>query len=162
MSTTLPTAPNLKLFIDDTVMTVFDTMVAMELHPSAMGARFKPSEEQVIGMVGIAGGVTAVLCLRVTKSFAARITDAMLGNEPGTPQTEHDVNDVIGELANIAAGKLKSCFGSTGEPSSLSLPTIVRGHTIDLESTSGTDRHSFTFHHGAEPVVVEYYSLHQK
>jgi CheY-specific phosphatase CheX len=158
----LPTEHDLKLYIDDAVITVFDTMLAMELRPSDRGARFKSDETQVIGMVGIAGGITAVLCLRVTQTFAYRLTDAMLGNEPGVQTSESDVNDVIGELANIAAGKLKSCFNSPGHPCSLSLPTIVHGHAIDLESTSGTERHSFTFHHGNEPVVAEFYSLYQK
>jgi chemotaxis protein CheX len=158
---TLPTEHDLKLYIDDAVITVFDTMLAMELRPSDRGARFKTDEMQVIGMVGIAGGITAVLCLRVTQTFAYRLTDAMLGNEPGAQPSESDVNDVIGELANIAAGKLKSCFNTPGSPCSLSLPTIVHGHAIDLESTSGTERHSFTFHHGNEPVVAEFYSLHQ-
>src|ERR1700761_3213594 len=100
----LPAEHDLKLYIDDAVITVFDTMLAMELHPSDRGARFKTDEMQVIGMVGIAGGITAVLCLRVTQSFAYRVTAAMLGNEPGAPASESDVNDVIGELANIAAG----------------------------------------------------------
>jgi CheY-specific phosphatase CheX len=158
---TLPTEHDLKLYIDDAVITVFDTMLAMELRPSDRGARFKTDEMQVIGMVGIAGGITAVLCLRVTQTFAYRLTDAMLGNPPGSSPSESDVNDVIGELANIAAGKLKSCFNTPGRPCSLSLPTIVHGHAIDLESTSGTERHSFTFHHGNEPVVAEFYSLHQ-
>jgi CheY-specific phosphatase CheX len=157
----LPKEQDLKLFIDDAVITVFDTMLAMELHPSNLGARFKPDETQVIGMVGIAGGVTAVLCLRVTKTFACQITEAMMGTGPGASLSESDVNDVIGELANIAAGKLKSCFRTKGQPCSLSLPTIVRGHSIDMESMSGTERHSFTFYHGDEPVVAEFYSLNQ-
>ena len=148
MKTNTP-EPDLKLFIDDAVITVFDTMLAMELRPSDRGAHFKPDETQVIGMVGIAGGVTAVLCLRLTQSFAFRVTQAMMGLEPEPPPSEGDVNDVIGELANIAAGKLKSCFRSPGQPCSLSLPTIVRGHAIDMESMSGTERHSFTFRHGS-------------
>ena len=153
---------DLKLFIDDAVITVFDTMLAMELYPSDRGAHFKPGETQVIGMVGLAGGITAVVCLRVAQSFAARLTRTMLALEPGIEPSEGDVNDVIGELTNISAGKLKSCFRSPGQPCSLSLPTIVRGRSIDMESMSGTDRHSFTFYQGGEPLVVEFYSLHQK
>lgn len=152
----------LKMFIDDAVITVFDTMLAMELYPSASGAHFKPDAEQVIGMVGLAGGVTAVICLRVTETFAGRLTEAMLGLGPDTTPSASDVNDVIGELTNISAGKLKSCFRVPGQPCSLSLPTIVRGRSIDMESMSGTERHSFTFHRGEEPVVVEFYSLNQK
>jgi CheY-specific phosphatase CheX len=152
----------LKMFIDDAVITVFDTMLAMELYPSDNGAHFKPDEEQVIGMVGLAGGVTAVICLRVTETFAGRLTEAMMGFGPDAPPSGSDINDVIGELTNISAGKLKSCFRVPGQPCSLSLPTIVRGRSIDMESMSGTERHSFTFRYGEEPVVVEFYSLNQK
>ena len=149
---------DLKVFIDDAMITLFDTMLGMELHPSNRGAHFKANETQVIGMVGLAGGITAVICLRVTQSFARRLTEAMMGISP-KDTTEGDVSDVIGELTNISAGKLKSCFRRPGQTCSLSLPTIVRGHSIDLESMSGTERHSFTFYHDAEPVIFEFYSL---
>jgi CheY-specific phosphatase CheX len=149
---------DLKLFIDDAVITLFDTMLAIEIHPSKRGAHFKANETQVIGMVGLAGSVTGVVCLRVTESFAGRLAEAMMGIGPHDV-TEGDVSDVIGELANISAGKLKSCFRRPGHACSLSLPTIIRGHAIDLESMSGTERHSFTFYHDAEPVVFEFYSL---
>ena len=151
----------LKAFIDDTVITVFDTMLAMEISPSSSGAFFKTSEEQVIGMVGLAGALKAVVCLRVPESFSEQLTCAMTGAEPDAHQSEADVNDVIGELTNIIAGKLKSCF-RTSEPCSLSLPTIVRGGHLDLESVRGTERNSFTFLCDGEPVVVEFYSLNQK
>jgi CheY-specific phosphatase CheX len=150
---------DLKLFIDDAVITVFDTMLAMELCPSDRGAHFKPNETQVIGMVGLAGGVTAVICLRVTLTFARRLTEAMMAGGPADDFSDGDINDVIGELTNITAGKLKSCFRNPGQTCSLSLPTIARGHAIDMESMSGTERHSFTFYRGNEPVVVEFYSL---
>jgi CheY-specific phosphatase CheX len=149
---------DLKLFVDDAVITLFDTMLGMEIHPSNRGAHFKVNETQVIGMVGLAGGITAVVCLRVTQSFARCLTEAMMGIAQDDA-TEGDVNDVIGELTNISAGKLKSCFRSPGQACSLSLPTIVRGHSIDLESMSGTERHSFTFYRGSEPVVFEFYAL---
>jgi CheY-specific phosphatase CheX len=153
---------DLKLFIDDAIITVFDTMLAMELHPSDRGSHFKSNETQVIGMVGLAGGITAVVCLRVTNTFACRLTEAMMGTGPDASPSEGDISDVIGELTNISAGKLKSCFRNPGQTCSLSLPTIVRGHSIDMESMSGTERHSFTFHYGNETVVVEFYSLAKK
>jgi chemotaxis protein CheX len=149
---------DLKTYIDDAVVTVFDTMLAMEIQPSERGAQFKTNEAQVVGMVGLAGAITAVVCLRVTETLAGQLTEAMMGIKQ-EEATENDVNDVIGELTNISAGKLKSCFRNPGETCSLSLPTIVRGTSLDLESMSGTERHSFTFYHRDEPVVVEFYSL---
>jgi CheY-specific phosphatase CheX len=153
---------NLKTFVDDTVITVFDTLLAMGIGPSICGTAFPTRETQIIGMVGLAGAIKAVVCLRVPESFSGRVTRAMMGAGPEEPLSEADINDVIGELANIIAGKLKSCFRTTGGPCNLSLPTIVRGHRLDLESVSGTERHSFTFHHDQELAVVEFYSLHQK
>ena len=153
---------DLKLYIDDTVISVFDTMLAMELRPSVPGAFFRPVEMQVIGMVGLAGSITGLVCLRVSESFSSRLACAMIGIDAGESLPDSDINDVIGELANITAGKLKSCFRTPGRPCNLSLPTIVRGHTIEMESVSGTHRHSYTFRHGDEPIVVEFYSDNQE
>jgi CheY-specific phosphatase CheX len=153
---------DLKLYIDDTVISVFDTMLAMELRPSTTGAFFRTNEMQVIGMVGLAGKITALVCLRVSETFSHRLACAMMGLEADESLSDPDVNDVIGELANITAGKLKSCLRVSGGPCNLSLPTIVRGHTIEMESMSGTHRRSYTFRHGDEPIVVEFYSQHQE
>jgi CheY-specific phosphatase CheX len=153
---------DLKLYIDDTVISVFDTMLAMELPVSVPGAFFRTTEMQVIGMVGLAGSITALVCLRVSETFSHRLAHAMMGIDADESLSDSDVNDVIGELANITAGKLKSCFRVPGRPCNLSLPTIVRGHTIEMESVSGSHRHSYTFYHGNEPIVVEFYSHHQE
>jgi CheY-specific phosphatase CheX len=149
---------DLKLYIDDTVISVFDTMLAMELRPSINGAFFRTTETQVIGMVGLAGSITALVCLRVSDSFSHHLACAMLGMDINESLSDSDVNDVIGELANITAGKLKSCLRDPIGPCSLSLPTIVRGHTIEMESISGTYRRSYTFRYGTEPIVMEFYS----
>jgi chemotaxis protein CheX len=153
---------DLKLYVDDTVVSVFDTMLAMELQPSITGAFFRPSEVQVIGMVGLAGSITALVCLRVTESYSQTLTCAMMGLDPDADISDSDVNDVIGELANIIAGKLKSCFRAPGQPCNLSLPAIVRGHTIEMETLRGSVRRSFTFRREDEPIVVEFYSHNQE
>ena len=149
---------DLKLYIDDTVISVFDTMLAMELRPSVPGAFFRNTEMQTIGMVGLAGSITALVCLRVSETFSRRLACAMMGVGTDESLSDADVNDVIGELTNITAGKLKSCFRTPDRPCNLSLPTIIRGHTIEMESVSGTHRHSYTFRHENEPIVVEFYS----
>jgi len=153
---------NLQSYIDDTVISVFDTMLGMELSPSVPGAFFRVTEPQLIGMVGLAGSVTALVCLRVPESFSHRLTRAMMGLAEEEALSEPDINDVIGELANITAGKLKSCFRIADQPCNLSLPTIIRGHTIEVESVSGAKRHSYTFLHENEPIVVEFYSYNQE
>jgi len=153
---------SLKTSMDDTVITVFDTMLAMQIPVSSDGAFFRVEETQVIGMVGLAGAVTAVVCLRVPTKFSQHLTRTMIGAGPDDALSESDINDVFGELTNIIAGKLKSCFPTNGTACNLSLPTILHGNHLDLESMTGTERHSFTYSCDFEPVVVEFYSLNDK
>ena len=116
---------DLKGPIVQAVETVFDTLLGMEAVPLDQAP--PATKNEVIGMVGLAGGVTAAICLRVRETDAAALARAMMGCDPGDPVTDEDVNDVIGELANIIAGKLKSCLRAVGGACSLSLPTITRG-----------------------------------
>ena len=83
----------------------------------------------------------------------------MMGCGPADPVSDEDVNDVIGELANIVAGKLKSCLRATGGACNLSLPTITRGQGVDLESISAAHHYAFGFQSAVGPVVVETYAL---
>jgi CheY-like chemotaxis protein len=153
---------NLKSLIDETVATVFDTMLGLHAELSVPGALPKEKEIQVMGMVGLGGTTRGVVCLRVGQEFSQIATAAMFGLEPGSQHSIADVNDVIGELTNIIAGRVLTYLHSKKENCSLSLPTITRGEKIDLESISCVDRQSFTFSFPSGPVIVELYSLNKE
>jgi CheY-like chemotaxis protein len=150
---------NLKTYVDEAVIAVFETVLNMHIESSVSGPLVKNKETQVIGMVGLAGKKRGVVCLRVGEAFSQVATAVMLGLEPDTTQTMADVNDVIGELTNIIAGKIKYCLRSDNENTSLSLPTVVRGYCIDLESISGVEHFCFTFSYATHSVVVELYQI---
>ena len=154
-------AQELKTSVDDAVMTIFDHMIGIMIDPSRCGAIFNPAEIQVIGMVAITGAAQAIVCLRVSPKFSSVATAAMFGLEPASV-TEPDINDVVGELTNMIAGKIKANLRTEGELCSLSLPTIIRGTKVDLESVSGVQRHSYTFHDPNGAVVLEIYALNQE
>ncbi len=154
----IATPQDLKMYVDDAVITVFENMLGMMIDPSRYGANLTLLEPQVIGMVSITGATQGVVCLRVSPGFSSEAASAMLEMDEDS-LSEPDINDVIGELANMIAGKIKAGLSTGGEPCGLSLPTIVRGRKIDLESISGVKRHSFSFAHDCGPVVLEIYSL---
>jgi CheY-like chemotaxis protein/CheY-specific phosphatase CheX len=150
---------NFKTFVEDAVMTVFDLVFNISIEPSLSAPSGEDREIQVIGMVGIAGAHRGMVCVKIGEAFSHVITAAMLGLDPGASQATVDVNDVVGELTNIIAGKVKFCLRSGKEISNLSLPTVIRGHHIDLESISGVEHRHFAFFHQSYSVVVELYSV---
>jgi chemotaxis protein CheX len=148
---------DLKEPITQAVETVFDTLLGMEVTPLP-----KPpaaTRHEVIGSIGLAGGITAAVCLRVRETDAPALARAMIGCGPRDPVSDEDVNDVIGELANIIAGKLKSCLRAKNGACNLSLPTITRGQRLDMESISAAHHYAFGFQSAVGPVVVEAYAL---
>jgi len=153
---------NLKTYVDDAVVTAFETVLNMHIEPSKNDSTIKNNETHVIGMVGIAGKKRGVVCLRVGEVFSHVITAAMLGMDVDTVQSAADVTDVIGELTNIIAGKINFCLRSERETSILSLPTVIRGHSIGLESISGVDHHFFTFTYASHIIVIELYSVKEQ
>jgi len=152
---------NLKLFVDDAVMTVFELVLNMHIERTKPQEPGVMKENQVIGMVGIAGRNRGVVCLRMEERFSRIVAAAMLSLEADDSLSVMDINDVVGELTNIIAGKVKYCLRGERETCILSLPTIVRGHSIDLESISGVERRFFTFRYASHNVTVELYSVSQ-
>ena len=150
---------NFKTFVEDAVVTVFDSVLNMTIEPSSFVPPPKSDENQIIGMVGIAGSKRGMVSLRTGEAFSHRMTAAMLSHEADAPQSTADINDVIGELTNIIAGKIKFCLRSGKDICNLSLPTVVHGYSIGLESISGVEHHCFTFAHGSNFVAIELYSV---
>ena len=150
---------NLKTFVEDTVITVFDAVLNLPLEPSSAPPPQKNEEIQVIGMVGIAGSKRGMVSLRTSEALSHKMTAAMLSHELDAPQSMIDINDVIGELTNIIAGKIKFCLRSGKDICNLSLPTVVHGYQLGLESISGVEHHCFAFSHDSHLVVIELYSV---
>jgi CheY-like chemotaxis protein len=150
---------NLKTFVEDAVVMVFDSVLNIAMEPSSFVLPAKTDENQIIGMVGIAGSKRGMVSLRTGEAFSHKMTAAMLSHETDAPQPAADISDVVGELTNIIAGKIKFGLRSGKDICNLSLPTVVHGHCIGLESISGVEHHCFTFSHGPHFVAIDLYSV---
>jgi len=114
---------------------VFSTMVMLDV------ADLAPLTEPVVNfhetltsMVGLAGSYSGILAIHCPKSLSLRITTNMLGMD--VTEISEDVNDAMGEIANMIGGDVKHIFSPKGGDINLSIPTVIYGSDYMLESMS--------------------------
>ncbi|MGO4884411.1 MAG: chemotaxis protein CheX [Bryobacteraceae bacterium] len=125
----MPAALTLKIYLDDLeriVQSVFRTM--MDLEAAAAPDPWTHAPDTITAAVNFVGewrGATLVEC-RAPQAceFAARFMGIDM---PAT--IDDDVRDVMGELANMVAGNLKSLLPRGVD---LSMPTVVEGTNYTL------------------------------
>lgn len=114
---------------------VFSTMVMLELEDSyPLREPVTTFHCSVTGMVGLAGTYTGILSIHCPKAFALRITSNMLGMEVG--DVGEDVNDALGEIANMLGGYVKQILSKGGLDINLSIPTVISGEEYTVNSMS--------------------------
>lgn len=117
---------------------VFSTMVMMEV------ADERPLTQPVVSfhdtltsMVGLAGSHSGILAIHCPKALALKVTSNMLGME--VAEIDDDVNDAMGEIANMIGGDVKHIFSPKGADINLSIPTVIYGSDYVLESISTSE-----------------------
>lgn len=84
--------------------------------------------------IHFAGFWSGVLILEVSQALACQFTAHFLSAEP--PQAvDDDVRDVLGEIANMIGGNLKSAMAPGA---SLSLPEVIGADNVSLRISGGT------------------------
>ncbi|HOI14893.1 MAG TPA: chemotaxis protein CheX [Geobacteraceae bacterium] len=137
----------------DATKEVFSTMVMMDLEESY------PLQESVThfhcsisGMVGMAGSYTGILAVHCPQSFALRITSNMLGMD--VEEMGDDVNDALGEIANMLGGHVKMVLSKGGMDINLSIPTIISGEEYSINSMAESDTVVVPFTHEGQRFLV--------
>jgi chemotaxis protein CheX len=117
---------------------VFETMVMMTLEDSyPLKEPVTTFHCSVTGMVGLAGTYTGILSIHCPKSLALRVTSNMLGME--VDEVDDDVNDALGEIANMLGGYVKQILSKGGLDINLSIPTVIAGEDYTVNSMSDSD-----------------------
>ncbi len=111
--------------IVDVTKEIFETMLMREVTPgqpvTAHVSNFKHSLSALIGFAGFRQGALAI---HLPDNVATGLTSDFLGME--VTEINEDVEDAMGELANMIAGSLKSSIANGGQVE-LSLPSVVYG-----------------------------------
>jgi chemotaxis protein CheX len=123
----------------ESTIEIFTGMVMMDVsttgEPSDM---LKPLTNSITGMVGLAGTHKGVLAVHIPKAVATAITTNFLGVE--VDEINEDVEDAIGEIANMLGGNLKTILSDKGKDIQLSLPSTISGDEYNFSSHADVDR----------------------
>ena len=105
---------------------IFTTM--MEIDVCATDAPWQPTEDRLTSSVYLEGewnGAVSLVCeWRQAREFAGKF----LSMDPPEP-VDNDVRDVLGELANMIGGNIKSMMAKDVR---LSLPSVIDGSSYEL------------------------------
>jgi chemotaxis protein CheX len=120
-------------YIIDATKEVFSTMMVMEVEDQyPMQEPVNEFHCSITGMVGLAGIYTGILSIHCPKALALKITSNMLGME--VDEVGDDVNDALGEIANMLGGHVKQVLSKGGSDLNLSIPTVISGETYTISS----------------------------
>ncbi|HEY3308087.1 MAG TPA: chemotaxis protein CheX [Desulfuromonadaceae bacterium] len=147
------TEDQLATYVIGATREVFSTMVMMDPaddYPLKESVnRFKCS---ITGMVGFAGTYSGVISIHCPIALALKITSNMLGVE--CDEVNEDLNDAIGEIANMLGGNVKQVLSKGGLDVKLSIPTVIAGEDYTVNSLSDSDCVVIPFNVGDNKFIV--------
>jgi len=136
------------------VQDVFINMVGVEdlTHLPTLIDATTHFTECLTAMVGLAGTYNGLVCVHLPWPMAISFTSSMLGVE--VSEIDDDVNDAMGEIANMIAGSFKQHLSKGGSDIHLSTPSVVNG--VDYVVSSGNNLENITlkFANGEEWFMV--------
>jgi chemotaxis protein CheX len=122
-------------YIIEATKDVFSTMMVMEVEDHyPMQEPVNEFHCSITGMVGLAGSYTGILSIHCPQPLALKITSNMLGME--VEEVGEDVNDALGEIANMLGGHVKQVLSKGGSDLNLSIPTVISGETYTISSVN--------------------------
>jgi chemotaxis protein CheX len=133
-----------KMLISDT-KEVFSTMVGMEdlLHLPSQIEPVTHFEDCITAMVGMAGTYSGLVNIHTPQNLALQITSSMLGME--VTEVDDDVQDALGEIANMIAGSFKLHLSRGGADIRISTPSVVTGSDYVVAAGSAQDTITLRF-----------------
>lgn len=112
--------------IIDATREIFSGMVMMEVSTDGEPLQHLGiMKNSITGMVGLAGIYRGVLAVHIPNQVALAITSSFLGME--VDEMNEDVQDAIGEIANMLGGNIKTILSEKGKDIQLSLPSTISG-----------------------------------
>ena len=133
-----------KYLISD-IKEVFSTMVGMEdILP--VPTQIEPMthfEGCITSMVGLAGSYSGLVSIHTPQTLALQITASMLGMD--VTEMNEDVQDALGEVANMVAGSFKLHLARGGADIRISTPSVVTGSDYVISAGTLNDTMTLRF-----------------
>ncbi|MBU1564340.1 MAG: chemotaxis protein CheX [Proteobacteria bacterium] len=134
---------------------IFSTMLMMEISATEdiMSGDTIPHIDSISGVIGLAGTHKGVLAIHLPNRVAMAVTSGFLGMD--VDEINSDVEDAVGELANMLGGNIKSILSEKGRDINLSMPTTISGRHYDYQSNKDAERILIQFRCEAGHFTVE-------
>lgn len=112
-----------------------------------------PLVDSISGVIGLAGTHKGILGIHLPNAVAMAITSSFL--DMAVEEINEDVEDAVGELANMLGGDVKSFLSDKGRAIELSMPTTVFGQEYDFQPTQDVDKFLIPFKCDAGTFAIE-------
>ena len=148
--------------IQKSLVDTFETMLSMDLDYSQETSAITSGKDGVAASVHFAGEVVGVMSLHTTWEFGRIIATAMLGVGDEKVIGDEEIKDVVGEIANIVAGNLKTDFMDAGLSLVLSTPSITRGNDFKINPPDIAEPQYLKFVHHDHELNINVYLKEEK
>lgn len=124
-------------FIESTY-DLFSTMLGSKAVRGDVGlARPDANPRDIMALIGLSGMARGMVALAFPVDTALNMVNRLLGTH--IRMIDDTVSDAIAEMVNIVAGGAKAKISADLEkPIDLSLPTVVRGNSYNVDYPSGS------------------------
>ncbi len=124
----------------DSASEVFETMVFMALEEAGEEVQSIDEDVVLLGTITFKGAIEGVLGICCGFECARTIAANMLGTDPDEDLKADDIDDAIGEVANMVMGAVKARIQNETGTVDVSIPSVVRGR--ELQSSLGEGSHN--------------------
>lgn len=134
---------------------IFSSMVMLEINLDKIdeGAENLLLQKGISGVIGFAGTHKGLLAIHLPEKTAIGVTSSFLGLEVAS--IDADVEDAVGELANMLGGSVKSILSEKGRDIELSLPSTVKGDDYSFQVNKNAVKHLLAFSSAAGNFSIE-------
>jgi len=140
--------------VRDTTLDIFQTMVSMDPQSDEpIPGDKSPLNGGISGIVGIAGKIKGTISVHFDKNLAIKVASNILEEEIN--EINDDVEDAVGEIANMVAGGAKTKLFKSNISFDISIPTVVTGEDYTMESKMEGEAALLPFTVGKEKFFVE-------
>lgn len=129
---------------------IWAAVLGIDLHAKLDADTHHPDDRVVTGAVQITGDWSGAVTVQISESFAKQAA-AMMFAMDADEVSDEDVADMVGELANMTGGNVKSGIGGSCQ---LSLPSVTAGRDYRLSIPGSQVRTRLAFDADGELVVV--------
>jgi len=140
--------------IIEATIEIFSTMVMMDITVDDEDVKDSGKlHDAITGMIGLAGTHKGVLAIHIPHVVAIAITGSFLGME--VDGINEDVEDAVGELANMLGGNVKAVLVENGRDIDLSLPSTISGASYQFQSSKDVEKSLIRFRTESGSFLVE-------